>query len=157
MNARTTYEDEEERRGESTQFIGIAFTVLRQAQRDSDDDPTCRTGSRRNHHDPSSTISLNHKPCQEAENQVVDRSSGGKDPSDQLVEVDGVDEDVSLEIAGHIDSADLVHGLHPSAEDHASDHSGWSATGEELPPGVGLAMLFVKDIFDDVVLCAYDR
>lgn len=47
-------------------------------------------------------------------------------------------------------TADLVHHLHGSTQDHASKQPRWSAAGKQLPPGIAADILTVQDIFDDV-------
>jgi hypothetical protein len=127
---RLLQEDEEESCRKCTQLVRIAFALFRQTKCNADDDPACRAGGSRANHDAPSTITLDDKPCQKAEDQVVDRSGCRQDAGDELVEIYSVDEDVSLKVARHIYAAfvlsaypttscdvkhtNLIHSLHPS-------------------------------------------
>ena len=71
--------------------------------------------------------------------------------------LEGVNEDVGHVVTGDVDSTDLVHGLHPSSENHASQNSRWTFAGEKLCPGVCVHMFSVKDVFDDVELSRDSR
>jgi hypothetical protein len=67
-------------------------------------------------------------------------------------DAEGVDEYVGHVVRRDIDAADLVHGLHPGAEEHASQDARGAFAGKELPPGVGVHVFSVEHVFDDVEL-----
>ena len=83
---------------------------------DGNDNPAYRTSSRRGHHNAPAAVALDHEIGQQGEDEIVDGASGGQDASGQFLEVEGVDEDVGHVVAGDIDARDLIHCLHPGAE-----------------------------------------
>jgi hypothetical protein len=66
-----------------------------------------------------------------------------------------VNEDIGHVVTGDVDTADLIHGLHPCSQYHPSKDSRWTSAGQQLGPGVRIHVFAVKDVFDDVELC-YD-
>jgi len=66
-----------------------------------------------------------------------------------------VNEYIGHVIACDVDATDLVHGLHPSSQDHAADNARGTLAGEELPPRIFDSVLGVQDALDDGELCLY--
>ncbi len=62
-------------------------------------------------------------------------------------------ENIGLEVRRDVNSADLIGRLHPNAQEHASNDSRRTPTGQKLPPGVGIGVLLLEDFGNDVVLC----
>lgn len=71
----------------------------------------------------------------------------------ELVDVQCVDENVGHVVARDIDATDLVHGLHPSSQDHSSQNPRRTLSRQQLEPSIGVHMFSIKDVFDDVELC----
>lgn len=71
----------------------------------------------------------------------------------ESVKVKSMNENIGHVITGDVNTADLIHGLHPCSQYHPSKDSRWPFAGQELSPGVCIHVFSIKDVFDDIELC----